>query len=82
MEIGLFEAKNRLSELVSLAEGGTEVVITRRGQPVAKLVPAATVRDKAAVRAAVERIAKIGDEMTGPPITVDEIIAWKNEGRR
>ncbi len=82
MEVGLFEAKNRLSELVSMAEGGTEVVITRRGQPVAKLVPAAPVRDKAAVRAAMERIERLRESLPGPPITVDEIIAWKNEGRR
>jgi prevent-host-death family protein len=39
-EIGVFEAKNKLSELLDRAERGEEVVITRRGKPVAKLVPA------------------------------------------
>jgi prevent-host-death family protein len=38
--IGIYEAKSRLSELVERAESGREVVITRRGKPVAKLVPA------------------------------------------
>ena len=37
--IGIFEAKNRLSELVERAARGEEIVITRRGQPVARLVP-------------------------------------------
>lgn len=41
-EVGLFEAKTRLSELVSGVAGtGEEVVITRRGVPVARLVPMA-----------------------------------------
>ena len=33
------EAKNRLPELIDLALGGEDVVITRRGQPVAELKP-------------------------------------------
>lgn len=38
--IGIYEAKSKLSQLVERAESGREVVITRRGKPVAKLVPA------------------------------------------
>jgi prevent-host-death family protein len=38
-EIGSFEAKNRFSELLVRAEAGEELIITRRGRPVAKLVP-------------------------------------------
>jgi prevent-host-death family protein len=37
--IGIFEAKNRLSELVERAARGEEIVITRRGEQVARLVP-------------------------------------------
>ncbi|MSQ72374.1 MAG: type II toxin-antitoxin system prevent-host-death family antitoxin [Betaproteobacteria bacterium] len=37
--VNLADAKARLSELVSKAESGVETVITRRGQPVARLVP-------------------------------------------
>lgn len=33
------EAKNRLSELLHLAEAGETVVLTRHGKPVADLVP-------------------------------------------
>lgn len=42
--IGIYEAKSKLSELVQRAEAGQEVTITRRGQPVAKLVPARRAR--------------------------------------
>jgi len=38
-EVGAFDAKNRLSELLDKVERGEEVTITRRGKPVAKLVP-------------------------------------------
>jgi len=40
IEIGAFEAKNRLSELLRAAEAGRSFVITRRGRAVARLVPA------------------------------------------
>jgi len=36
--VGLFEVKNRLSELVARAARGEEIVITRRGVPVACLM--------------------------------------------
>lgn len=35
--IALFEAKNRLSELIDRVQGGEEFVITRRGKVVARL---------------------------------------------
>jgi len=38
-EIALFEAKNRLSELINRGEAGEEITITRRGKAVARLVP-------------------------------------------
>lgn len=37
--INLAEAKAHLSELVSKAESGEEIIIMRRGEAVAKLVP-------------------------------------------
>ncbi len=40
IEVGAFEAKNRLSELLRAAEAGQSIVITRRGRPVARLISA------------------------------------------
>ena len=37
--VGIFEAKNRLSELVERAARGEEILITRRGEQVARLMP-------------------------------------------
>jgi prevent-host-death family protein len=40
MSVGLFDAKTRLSELVEqVASGGEDILITRRGKAVARLVP-------------------------------------------
>jgi prevent-host-death family protein len=41
IEIGAFEAKNRLSELLQKAEKGQKIYITRRGRRVAVLSGAA-----------------------------------------
>jgi len=39
MTVGLFDAKTRLSELVEqVANGGDDILITRRGKAVARLV--------------------------------------------
>jgi prevent-host-death family protein len=39
-KVGAFEAKNRLGTLLDRVERGEEIIITRHGRPVAKLVPA------------------------------------------
>ena len=42
--VSIYEAKTRLSHLVDRALQGDDVVITRHGRPVARLVPAARPR--------------------------------------
>lgn len=37
MDFGIFEAKNRLAELVKRAEEGEEIILCRHGRAVAKL---------------------------------------------
>ena len=44
-QLGLAEAKNRLSELVDQAEAGYTTLITRKGKPVAELRPVAKPAD-------------------------------------
>ena len=56
MEIGAFEAKNKFGMLLDRVEHGEEIIITRHGRPVARLVPNATRIDKPQARAALERI--------------------------
>jgi prevent-host-death family protein len=55
-EIGAFEAKNTLGTLLDLVQGGEEIIITRHGKPVARLVPNAGRVDQNQARAAFRRI--------------------------
>ena len=84
--IGLFEAKTHLSELVARAERGEEVIITRHNKPVAKLVPISEVSPELYQRrmVALDAWQAIGRDMQkrGGPITVEELLAWRDEGRR
>ncbi len=44
LQVGVHEAKTRLSELLRAVAGGQEVEILRNGEPVARIVPIANRR--------------------------------------
>ncbi len=55
--VGSFEAKTKLAELLDRVEAGETVTITRRGKPVAKLVPAGVdAEERARRRALIDEI--------------------------
>jgi prevent-host-death family protein len=66
--IGAFDAKNSLGALLDLVEQGEEIVITRRGKPVARLVPEAARRDRARAAVAAIRAARQGVTLGGIPL--------------
>jgi prevent-host-death family protein len=80
-EIGSFDAKNKLSELLARAERGQEIVITRRGRPVAKLVPVSSKHDAAAAHGAMRRIRTLAQQMLGP-FDWAEWKSYRDRGRR
>lgn len=61
--VGSFEAKTKFSALLERVEHGEQILITRRGKPVARLVPIATAR-KAKVSAAMEKLRKLREGTT------------------
>lgn len=80
-EVGAFEAKNKLSALLDLVEQGEEVVITRHGKEVARLVPPKGGYNKEEARAAIRRIRERAEKLK-LGITLEEAKAWRDEGRR
>ena len=58
MKVGVFEAKQMLSELVERAARGEEIVITRRGKELARLVGAKT-RSKRCLREIFDSFASV-----------------------
>jgi len=76
--VGAFEAKTHLSTLLDRVAGGEEVVITKHGKPVARLVSAVHI-DRARVSEAFEKLKALrkGTTLGG--------LSWKalrDEGRR
>lgn len=80
-EIGAFEAKNKLGQLLDLVERGEEVVITRRGKEVARLVPAHTTISRAEARAAIQRIRARAKQRKLGRFDWAEWKAYRDEGR-
>jgi prevent-host-death family protein len=81
MEIGSFEAKNRFSELLVRVERGEEVIVTRRGRPVARIVPFAEGHDRERARAAARNIREMAASLKLGPFNWEEWKAYRDEGR-
>lgn len=77
-EIGAFEAKSRLGTLLDWVENGEEILITRRGKPVARLVSAAVGFDRAKVRRAIDGILETRRGVTLGGLKIKDLV---NEGR-
>ena len=78
--IGAFEAKNKLGSLLDRVERGEEILITRRGRAVARLVPANGGFDREKARRVAENLLEAGRGITlGDGLTIKDLI---NEGRR
>ena len=78
-EVGAFEAKSRLGQLLDWVEAGEEVVITRRGKIVARLVPPSLAFDRERSRRAVQKIRGMRKGITLGGLRIKDLI---NEGRR
>jgi prevent-host-death family protein len=78
-EIGAFEAKTKLGQLLDWVEAGEEVIITRRGKAVARMVPpgSATV-DRERTQGVARRIREMRKGVTLGGLSLKGLI---NEGR-
>jgi len=77
-EVGAFEAKSKLGQLLDWVEAGEEVVITRRGRVVARLVPPGSAFDSERSLAAARRIRDRRKGVTLGGLLIKDLI---NEGR-
>ena len=76
---GVFEAKNRLTALLDEVEAGHEILITRRGRPVARLVPAHAGFDRARARQAADNLVRASKGLTLDGLSIKGLVS---EGRR
>jgi prevent-host-death family protein len=78
MQVPTFEAKNRLSALLAEVAHGAEVTITKRGVPVAKLIPAAPGFDRERARRAAAGLREASRGTTLGGIRIKDLVG---EGR-
>jgi prevent-host-death family protein len=79
--VGAFEAKTHFAQLLQRVERGEEVVITRRGKEVARLVPAATKHDKEAAMAVFRRLRERARQAGVDKFEWAEWRAFRDQGR-
>jgi prevent-host-death family protein len=77
--VGVFEAKNKLTALIDEVESGGEVIITRRGKPVARLTSFDPGFDREKARRVAEGLRAASKGLTLGGLSLKDLIA---EGRR
>jgi len=76
--VGAFEAKTHLSNLLEQVMGGEEILITKHGKPVARLIPEA-VANRMKVDEAIVRLKALRKGVTLGDISWKEL---RDEGRK
>ena len=66
-QVGMHEAKTKLSQLVERAERGEDIVIARNGKPVARLVPVSAAASFGSVRGAWRDRVRMADDFDELP---------------
>ena len=79
--VGVSEARNELSALLDRVERGEAVIITRRGKPVARLVPGVAVIDPSHAQDAMQRMRARASEIKAGPFDWDALKSDRDSGR-
>jgi prevent-host-death family protein len=80
MQVNVHQAKTQLSQLLAAVEAGEEVVIARRGVPVARMVPAGAPKGSGVVFGIWK------DRLKGPmpdflePMDEEDLRLWEGHG--
>jgi prevent-host-death family protein len=79
--MGAFEAKRKFVRLLERVECGEEILITRRGEEVARLVPVGTRPDREAAMAAFRRLRERATRAGLGRFEWAECRAYRDQGR-
>ncbi len=77
--VSLADARANIAELLDEVERGETVTISRDGAGSQELAPPANVRSADVVQA-IEELKQL--RKANGPVTVEEILSWRDEGRR
>ena len=84
-QFSAFDAKNKFGTLLDLVEQGEEVLVTRHGKPVARLVAESSVSKKRTPEEAkklVEEFRQMAKGMSRGKFDWNEWKSYRDEGRR
>jgi prevent-host-death family protein len=73
------DAQTRFSVLLERVSAGEEIIITRQGRPVARLVPACPISTPETRRQAIESMRELSERISLGGLKIKDLI---NEGRR
>ena len=73
-QIGMHEAKTKLSQLVERAESGEDIVIARNGKPAVRLIPVAAASGLASVHGAWSGRVRIAEDFDELPDDIAEAL--------
>jgi prevent-host-death family protein len=76
-QVGMHEAKTKLSQLVERAQAGEDIVIARNGKPVARLVPIAPESSFASLRGKYRGQIVIADDFDELPDDIAEAFGMR-----
>jgi len=80
-EVGAIGARHKLGQLLDLVERGKEIVITRHGKAVARLVPPRQACSRDEARAAVKRIRERAEKVKLGGFEWAEWKSYRDESR-
>jgi prevent-host-death family protein len=79
--VGVFEAKTHFSDLIVKVENGEEIVVTKHGKPVAKLVSYEPKEPKISVEQAIRDIRELRKRLKGS-MSLEEALSLRHEGHK
>lgn len=79
--VGSFEAKTHFSKLLAEVSQGEKVLITKNGKSVAMLVPA-EVASELSIKEAVSKMRKLRSKLAANKISLSEIQAMRDKGKK
>lgn len=80
-QVGAFEAKTHFSHLLEQVMAGEQVVITKHGERVARLVPYLPIEQQEDFSAVIAAMQKLRKKVGGGQVCLRDIQAMKEEGR-
>lgn len=80
--VGCFEAKTNFNKIINNLVNGEEVVVTKRGKPVAKIIPIDKSINFERVNNAFLRLDNLAKEMNLGKFNWEELKSYRDEGKK